>query len=512
MNVVYFVTDDQEIGTVDAQSMPWLAGRTDWVTFPNARIATPLCAPFRGTMFTGQRSDRNGAIDNSTGLAFDRDATIAVAAQAANVRTGMIGKYQNGFTTSSNVPPGWDWFFGVADGEQDYFYNTDVVVSRGGAPKTVESFGTSPADYFTDVIVGEVLDFLAADDGRPFMLLVPWTGPHVPSVPAPRHTAVTVTQTDPPDWDLLPGGDGPPAWQAAIPPMAGGEKNTTRNERADGRRCLLSIDEGMQQIVDALTAAGHHDTFLAFVTDNAVARGRRRIGADDAALQKRQPYHYCADPLMRVRWPGVAGRADPNYVSTLDISRTALAAVGAAPVAPMDGMDLSGLLTGTATAWRDGVTASYHGTNPTTIPRWWSLRTRTAELGEVNYVEWETGERELYLLDTDPYELTNVASAHDTTVFAAHIAQITADPHARDSALTLDGTPPPDVPVRPANLRAAAGDGAVALAWEDAALPALPGAGPPTVRIHTGRGVVDAPVRVVGPDGADLPVVSVTVG
>jgi N-acetylglucosamine-6-sulfatase len=44
------------------------------------------------------------------------------------------------------------------------------------------------------------------------------------------------------------------------------------------------------------------------------------------------------------------------------------------------------------------------------------LRTR-----EVSYIEWETGEQELYRLGLDPYQLENVAtSASDEELSALH--------------------------------------------------------------------------------------------
>ena len=53
-----------------------------------------------------------------------------------------------------------------------------------------------------------------------------------------------------------------------------------------------------------------------------------------------------------------------------------------------------------------------------TIPAWWEVRTR-----RFAYIELATGERELYALRDDPYELTNVA---DDPAFEAEVSRLAA--------------------------------------------------------------------------------------
>ena len=73
---------------------------------------------------------------------------MATRLHAAGYRTGLFGKYLNGYKNTTNSPPGWDrWFAHV--GAPHYF---DYDVNDQG---TIRHFGTKDSDYETDVIAGQ---------------------------------------------------------------------------------------------------------------------------------------------------------------------------------------------------------------------------------------------------------------------------------------------------------------------------------------------------------------------
>ncbi|MGH3145274.1 MAG: sulfatase/phosphatase domain-containing protein, partial [Rubrobacter sp.] len=88
----------------------------------------------------------------------------------------------------------------------------------------------------------------------------------------------------------------------------------------------------------------------------------------------------------------------------------------------VDGRSLVPLLTANPSApWRDAFLVE-HRRSPEefasvkAIPNYYALRT-----SQYSYTEYATGERELYRLDTDPYELNNVyRSASSTLVSNLH--------------------------------------------------------------------------------------------
>jgi arylsulfatase A-like enzyme len=86
----------------------------------------------------------------------------------------------------------------------------------------------------------------------------------------------------------------------------------------------------------------------------------------------------------------------------VDIAPTLAAAADAAPTIPRDGRSLLPLLESQPTQWRSGALLHYVGDGE--IPQFWGIRT-----ARYKYNELATGERELYDMLQDPYELQNVA-------------------------------------------------------------------------------------------------------
>jgi N-acetylglucosamine-6-sulfatase len=96
-NIVLVVADDLNVEAM--QAMSYLPGRPygSWVSFPNAFVNTPTCCPARATLLSGQYSSHHQVPDNSRGASFDDRSTVATWLRAAGYRTGLIGKYLNGY-------------------------------------------------------------------------------------------------------------------------------------------------------------------------------------------------------------------------------------------------------------------------------------------------------------------------------------------------------------------------------------------------------------------------------
>jgi arylsulfatase A-like enzyme len=106
-----------------------------------------------------------------------------------------------------------------------------------------------------------------------------------------------------------------------------------------------------------------------------------------------------------VRIPGVPHRTERAIVSAADIAPTIAELSGASTPTAFDGVSLVPLLrTGSREGLPREVFAEWVGDRA--IPAWWEIRTR-----RFAYVELGTGERELYALRDDPYELVNVVDA-----------------------------------------------------------------------------------------------------
>jgi arylsulfatase A-like enzyme len=153
------------------------------------------------------------------------------------------------------------------------------------------------------------------------------------------------------------------------------------------------------------------------VNDNGIGWGAHRLRG------KGHPY---ANHLIGyVRWPGRWGDVPAvvdGYTPLIDWAPT-LAEVGGATLGPYpmwsggpDGRSLVALLDGGDPPDRDALLEEHRDDVlhvPAGMPAWWGLRTTD---GRWHYIEYDTGETELYDLAADPGELVNVWGTDDPEV------------------------------------------------------------------------------------------------
>src|SRR5439155_10539767 len=95
-NILIIVTDDQRQGLdVMPKTIKWLGdGGT---AYTNAFVTTPLCCPSRTSIFTGQYAHNHG-LKIEFKEDFDQTTTMQYYLQQAGYRTGLYGKYLNGWS------------------------------------------------------------------------------------------------------------------------------------------------------------------------------------------------------------------------------------------------------------------------------------------------------------------------------------------------------------------------------------------------------------------------------
>jgi len=416
-NVVVIVTDDQTWDSMPRSEpvMPFLQARAmdpgdQWVVFANAFVTTPLCCPSRATMLTGRFAHRSGVEDNRDGARMDEAATLAAWLDAAGYHTGLVGKYLNvyPFDRGPFVPDGWDRWWGKAQGTSETLYGGFTLVEQG------EPVLYGDADYSTDVYAAKAVGFLRdAPSDEPFFLWFAPNAPHPPSVPAPRHAgryrdlAIPV----PPSLGEADVRD-KPAWVRELPALGADEVSALREARRASYEALLGVDDAVRAILEELEELGElEQTIVVYVSDNGLSFGEHRW------VGKLCPYEECIRVPFLVRMPGVDHRVEPEPVSTADLAPTIVDLVGIAPEAAFDGGSLLPLLRQGSREGRAGqVFAEWVGDGR--VPGWWELRTPGWA-----YIELETGERELYDLRRDPYQIKNLATDPQQ---AARLAELAA--------------------------------------------------------------------------------------
>ena len=381
-NIVVIMTDDQNIDSLPVMRKLMTFPEGSWVNFTNAFANNSLCCPARATVLTGQYSHVTGVTDNENGENLNDTNTLPVWLDHAGYQTGLIGKYLNNYPWDKGtgyVPPGWDLF---------------QVPTKVGVDKLTEL----------------AVDFIN-NSNSPFFLYLAYHAPHNPARTLRRYANADVyLPPDPPNFNEADISD-KPQWVRDLEPLSQSTIDAWHAERLASQRALLGVDDGLQRIVEALKAKGQLDnTMIIFMSDQGFSWGsHRRIG-------KHCAYEECSKFPLLIRYPGLTGNRDESrLVSNVDLAATIAEYAGVTPELPQDGRSLIRLITNTATDWKEEVLLERIGTGEFAfygirVPGW-------------KYVEYVKGDKELYDLNTDPYELQNLANEPEYQAKQTELAQ-----------------------------------------------------------------------------------------
>ncbi|HEY3669918.1 MAG TPA: sulfatase-like hydrolase/transferase, partial [Acidimicrobiia bacterium] len=194
-NIVFILTDDLDATTYDPARFPALRDlmTSQGVTFSHFFVDDSLCCPSRASILRGQYVHNTGVVNNvlPTG-GFERfhadgleSSTVATWLHASGYRTGLFGKYLNGYPNTVSpryVPPGWDTWVSPSGGNPYAEFHYLLNDNRRLVPH-----GRKPNDYLVDVLARKTVGFIKAEAGHPFFAYVAPYAPHQPATPAPRY-------------------------------------------------------------------------------------------------------------------------------------------------------------------------------------------------------------------------------------------------------------------------------------------------------------------------------------
>lgn len=457
-NILFILTDDLDGAALAELPNVRRLLADQGTTFPNFIVSSPNCCPSRASMLRGQFAHNHGVLRNSgkeggfrTFRALGRESeTIGVWMQRAGYRTGLMGKYLNGYPAPARdtwVPPGWDeWAVSLKSGYVDYEMNVNG---------RIEEHGSTREDYLTDLLGAKAIDFVteAAADGKPFFLYLAPRAPHGPTTPAKRHEGAFagVAAPRPPSWNEADVSD-KPNFVRANDPFDGETASSIDREYQLRRETMLAVDEMVADLVAALERAGTLDqTVILFTSDNGFHLGEHRLPS-----RKGTPYDEAIRIPLIVRGPSVPrGVVDESLVMNIDLAPT-FAEIGGAKVPDwVDGRSLAAVFDGSGRGSRRVAFVEDFGgegsrrkfNRPSTrrqgngIPPFRALRT-----ADLLYVEYASGERELYDRRIDPYEMDNIVDRADPDTVAAYSERVTALAGcARDRCRDLEDAPVPDI-------------------------------------------------------------------
>jgi arylsulfatase A-like enzyme len=445
-NIVLILTDDMTFSDLKYMAETNRLIGEQGATFDQFIVSMSLCCPSRVSILRGQYPHNSQIVGNKPPaggfqmvyrLGLEK-STVAVWLQEAGYRTALIGKYLNGYPATASptyIPPGWDEWYVPAGDElmNDFAYQGfNYFLNENG---TIVDYGNAPEDYTTDVFAGKAVDFIrrSSQGDRPFFVYVATYAPHRPSVPAPRHT----------DWF--------PDIQLPTSPSIN-EEDISDKSRFFGRNPLLTVeqvedlrqqyrlriqslqavDEMVAKIYTTLKETGQLDnTYIFFTSDNGYHLGEHRLLAG-----KNTPFEEDIRVPLLVRGPGIkAGTVIEELTSNIDLAQTFSELASVVPPDFVDGRSLVPLLKNkTISSWRKGLLIRREASIDETV--WLSPIPAFGPQGEIEpidsiydskaggqfialrtnefiYVVFKNGDRELYDLVNDPYQLENIYKTAD---------------------------------------------------------------------------------------------------
>lgn len=419
-NIVLVLTDDEDFKThaflPNVKSL--LADKG--AVFDNYFVTYSFCCPSRATALRGQYAHNHRIVGNDVPSGgFDKfrelgheASTVATWLQDAGYHTAMLGKYLNHYEPETDVPAqGWDEWY-VPGSENYAFFN--YWLNENGRPV---HYGDRPEDYLTDVMTRQTVEIIeeqAAAD-QPFFLYVAPYAPHSPATPAPRHAGMFADQNYPraPSFDEEDVSDKPSSIRD-LPRLAAWELEAIDRHNRERAQSIQSVDEMVAEIVAALEAAGELDnTYILYASDNGFHQGEHRM-----FFGKTTAYEEDIRVPMILRGPGVPqGVRMKPFVLNNDLAPTFAAMAGVTPPSFVDGRNFLPILADPQRPWRQSfMTERRQGERHelTGTAKFEAIRTP-----EWTYVEYGNGERELYDLIRDPYQVQNRVETADPAVVAS---------------------------------------------------------------------------------------------
>ena len=416
-NVLFILTDDQRFDAMSCVgNPPWLRTpnmdriRNEGALFSNAFVTISLCSPSRASFLTGCYAHTHNVRTNEANDPDPALATFPMVLRQAGYRTGFIGKWH--MAPKASPRPGFDyWLSFRGQGE----YNNPSLNENG---RDFQAEG-----YMTDLLTEYALSFLGARSEQPFCLILSHKAVHGPFTPAERHRELYAGETfpeppnarddfaDKPEWiraGMVRGIRREAMAENADKPVPHRIPPTDWNPRVEGRlnyyRSLAAVDEGIGRVLDLLAQQGRLDnTVVVFAGDNGYFHGEHRRG------DKRLMYEESLRIPFTMRYPALVqpGTTIDEMVLSIDLAPTLEELAGARVPDSVQGESFARLLRGQRGNWRSSFLYEYfqEGWLPG-IPTMFGVRTerwKYITYPKINDID------EMYDLETDPHELTNLA-------------------------------------------------------------------------------------------------------
>jgi N-acetylglucosamine-6-sulfatase len=419
-NILVLVSDDQPLSMFTRRLMPSLFENVvdRGMRFDRFYVNSPVCCPSRSEIMTGLNEQHTGVDDNGAALL---RPTIVEALDDLGYRTVLSGKYVNSHPCSQPRPEFDAW---LCQGQGPFGYElTDPTLHLNGRSIDYTGYTTEiQADYLVDQI-------RLSEPGQPFFAMYTPPSPHLPAHDD-RYASMPVPWTVPPNFDEDTQTRRKPFYMRRGP-LTSGELARATARHATMARAVRGLDDSIGSILDAI-ADEEQETLVFFLSDNGFLLGEHRRWAKMVPYEEsvHMPFAVWFPPMI----PEDAALRSEALTSNIDIAPT-IADVVDIPWGA-DGRSLVPLFRQRLRPIHDAVLINWcmgihtcAGNKPSTaflepqlsIPSYFGVVTR-----RYKYVEYRTGEEELYDLRNDPYEMENHAGRPAWADVQAEMANVLA--------------------------------------------------------------------------------------
>jgi arylsulfatase A-like enzyme len=436
-NILFIYADDHSPKTISCYEQAYAMAHTpnidriaaEGVRFHAAYLGS-WCMASRASVLTGLHPHAIESMKMSgkyPGSEYDPQQCRfwPAAFRAGGYQTAQIGKWHTG----TDAGFGRDWDYQVvwnrpANPDNAGSYFGPQLIDRNGVREKVKGYST---DHYTrwasDYIRGE-----GREQGKPWFLWLCYGAIHGPTTPAERHKGALKNANAELPQDIFELDPGKPGYLKKIQRWksdgAGGatlEKGKKSHQAwmQQAHECLMSVDEGVGEVLRALEESGQADnTLVIYTSDQGFANGEHGL------QQKVAPYEATYTSPFVLRYPKLvpAGGVCASAVNAPDVVVTFFSLAGIPLPWPMHGRDLTPLLENPKAEAGKEPTLFLHcgqlyGSDVTTavtqqknvnhagVPFYAGIRQQG--LKYVRYFVAEEPE-ELYDLDKDPEELKNL--------------------------------------------------------------------------------------------------------
>jgi len=413
------------------------------VTFDAAYCNSPLCVPSRLSFMTGKYVSQIGGWDNAKPLPIDT-LTWPYLLREHGYTTALSGKMHligpdqlHGFEMqlardihAEDIHPLWPWRDQITPASEPWHH-----VLEAGAGTTKEILADDAAE-------AAALDYLCDPQRKqqPFALCVGFIAPHFPFiVPDVYYSQYSESEIDLPE---LPDGhlDSLPAFPAQMRIEYGFDRYTeeqVRRARAAYYGLITYLDDKLGRLLDALEECSlADDTVVIHTSDHGELLGEHGL------WRKMSFYEHSSRIPLQIRLPEQSGSGEriDLPVSLVDVTATILDLAGVDENRRTE-LELPG----------HPLTESIHGTGSTerSVVCEYTAHGANTPRGMIRHGPWKLciahgrpDERELYNLDSDPGEFTNLAGEekYQKTIqgLESILMDVWSDPDSLDKSIRAD--------------------------------------------------------------------------